>query len=131
MEHSDTFGNWLRQRRRLLGMTQSELAGCAGCSVVTIRKFEADERRPSRQLAELLAGCLQIPAEERECFIRAIVLGNVAKLKMVHGELAGARADLDTVLELARPGGYTRLEMTAIFNEGLLRLLEGDAPAAP
>ena len=78
----------------------------------------------------MLAGCLQIPAEERECFIRAIVLGNVAELKMVRGELAGARADLDTVLELARPGGYTRLEMTAIFNEGLLRLLEGDAPAA-
>ena len=50
-------------------MTQSELADCAACSVVTIRKMESDERRPSRQLAGLLADCLQIPADERERFI--------------------------------------------------------------
>lgn len=69
MEHNDTFGNWLRQRRRLLGMTQSELADCAGCSPITVRKMESDERRPSRQLAELLADCLQIAAAERARFV--------------------------------------------------------------
>ncbi|HNB52553.1 MAG TPA: helix-turn-helix transcriptional regulator, partial [Anaerolineales bacterium] len=65
-----TFGNWLKHRRRALDFTQEQLAACAGCSVVTIRKFEADERRPSKQLAELLARCLQIPADEREKFIQ-------------------------------------------------------------
>lgn len=69
MGPSDTFGNWLKRRRRTLDLTQGALADCAGCSVVTIRKFEADERRPSRQLAELLADCLQIPETERAAFV--------------------------------------------------------------
>jgi predicted ATPase/transcriptional regulator with XRE-family HTH domain/Tfp pilus assembly protein PilF len=69
MDQSETFGSWLKRRRRALDLTQGALADCAGCSVVTIRKFEADERRPSRQLAELLAECLQIPAAETETFI--------------------------------------------------------------
>ncbi|MBP6787361.1 MAG: tetratricopeptide repeat protein [Candidatus Promineofilum sp.] len=69
MNANESFGSWLRRRRRALDMTQSELADCAACSVVTIRKFESDERRPSRQLAGLLADCLQLPAEARERFI--------------------------------------------------------------
>jgi len=69
MEQNETFGSWLRRRRRAVDMTQEALADCAACSVVTIRKMESDERRPSRQLAGLLADCLQIPADERERFI--------------------------------------------------------------
>lgn len=63
----------------MLDLTQSDLADCAGCSVITIRKFEADERRPSRQLAELLANCLQIPADEREAFV------DFARRPQLHG----------------------------------------------
>ena len=69
MDEKVTFGPWLRQRRRSLGLTQEELAERAACSLVTIRKMESGERRPSRQLAELLADCLAIPAEEREQFV--------------------------------------------------------------
>lgn len=69
MEQHDTFGSWLKRRRRALDLTQGELADCAGCSIVTVRKFEADERRPSRQLAELMADCLQVPLSERDAFI--------------------------------------------------------------
>lgn len=69
MEAVESFGAWLKKRRRALDLTQQALADCAGCSLVTIRKFESDERRPSRQLAELLADCLAITAEEREKFI--------------------------------------------------------------
>lgn len=69
MDQMVTFGPWLRQRRRFLGLTQEELAQRAACSLVTIRKMESGERRPSRQLAELLADCLAIPAEEREQFV--------------------------------------------------------------
>ena len=36
-----------------------------------IRKVEADERRPSRDLAEGLAAALGVPASEREDFLRA------------------------------------------------------------
>ena len=69
MDANESFGSWLRRRRRVLDLTQEALADCAACSVVTIRKLESDERRPSRQLAGLLADCLQIPDGERERFI--------------------------------------------------------------
>ena len=65
MNEASAFGAWLKRRRRALDLTQDELARQVGCSVVTIRKLEADERRPSRQIAERLADCLQIPVEER------------------------------------------------------------------
>ena len=64
-----SFGGWLKLRRRQVGLTQKELAFKAGCSVGTIRKIEADERRPSVQLATLLAQYLDIPAEQHEPFI--------------------------------------------------------------
>ncbi|MGH8631367.1 MAG: ATP-binding protein, partial [Burkholderiales bacterium] len=40
------------------------------CSVATIRKIEADERRPSRQIAELLAEVLEIAPDERDIFMK-------------------------------------------------------------
>jgi len=55
MKISDSFGNWLRQRLKALDLTQFDLADTfdaqanqVGCSVNTIRKIEADERRASR-----------------------------------------------------------------------------------
>jgi transcriptional regulator with XRE-family HTH domain len=64
-----TFGGWPKRRRRQLDLTQKGLVFQADCSVGTIRKIEADERRPSRQLATLLAQHLDIPLEHREPFI--------------------------------------------------------------
>lgn len=64
------FGEWLRQRRDGLGLTRKEFAKRVGCSVSTLRKIENDERRPSGQIAELMANCLDIPAEEYSTFVR-------------------------------------------------------------
>src|SRR5579864_4896638 len=69
MKVSDSFGNWLKQRRKALDLTQFDLADQVGCSVNTIRKIEADERRPSKQIAERLADALAISLEERSAFI--------------------------------------------------------------
>ncbi len=66
-----SFAEWVRIRRRQLDLTQAELGQRAGCSAAAIRKIEADERRPSRQLAELLAVALQISAELQETFLQA------------------------------------------------------------
>ena len=55
MKARDSFGNWLRQRRKALDLTQIDLADQVGCSVVTVRKIEADERRPSKQITHRLA----------------------------------------------------------------------------
>jgi predicted ATPase/DNA-binding XRE family transcriptional regulator len=67
---STTFGVWVRTRRRQLDLTQAELGKRAGCSEAAIRKIEADERKPSRQLAELLSRTLEIPHSEREMFLQ-------------------------------------------------------------
>ena len=70
MEPPSSFGEWLRRRRRALDWTQEELAKRAGCATRTIRKIEADELRPSKQLAEILAQRLDIPPQDREDFVR-------------------------------------------------------------
>jgi predicted ATPase/class 3 adenylate cyclase len=64
-------GDWVRRRRKALALTQDALASRAGCAVSMIRKIEADERKPSRQIAALLASALEIPAAEREQFLQA------------------------------------------------------------
>src|SRR5262245_48306363 len=75
MGDSPSFGHWLKRRRKALDLTQDALARQVGCSVVSIRKFEGDEQRPSRQLAELLAAQLQIPADERATFVQFARVG--------------------------------------------------------
>ncbi len=69
MTDGTSFGRLLRARRRALDLTQQELAKRVRYSVITIRKVEADERRPSRQLAEQLAVVLDIPTDERPAFV--------------------------------------------------------------
>ena len=69
MELETSFGRWLRARRRALDLTQDDLARRVGCSVFTVRKIEADERRPSRLLAGRLADSLQIASDDRAAII--------------------------------------------------------------
>lgn len=64
------FGDWLKSRRRELDLTQIELAERACCSVFALRKFEAGERRPSKQLAGMLGQALQIHSADLATFIR-------------------------------------------------------------
>ncbi|MCL4861409.1 MAG: helix-turn-helix domain-containing protein, partial [Caldilineaceae bacterium] len=70
MDAEVSFGAWVSKRRRLLDLTREELAQCVGCSVSSLRKIESDERRPSRQIAELLAQCLEIPPAEVPTFVK-------------------------------------------------------------
>lgn len=63
-----SFGYWVRRRRLSLDLTQAELGRRAGASAAAIRKIEADERRPSRELAEHLAAALGVPDGERAAF---------------------------------------------------------------
>ncbi len=70
-DRTHSFGYWLRRRRKALDLTQEALAQRVCCSGFTIRKIEADERRPSRRLAERLAASLAVPEEERRDFLDA------------------------------------------------------------
>jgi len=68
--HPESFGEWVRRRRKLLDMTQEALATRASLSASAIRKIESDGRRPSRESAELLADALEITSDERALFLR-------------------------------------------------------------
>src|SRR5689334_13020221 len=61
-----SFGALVRRKRKALDLTQAALAQRVGCAESLIRKIEAEERRPSRQVAERLADALQIVPEARE-----------------------------------------------------------------
>jgi predicted ATPase/transcriptional regulator with XRE-family HTH domain len=65
-----SFGDWLKRKRKALDLTQAELANQVGCSAAAIRKLEAEERRPSAQIAERLAEIFHIPQAERANFLR-------------------------------------------------------------
>ena len=64
-----SFGAWVSQRRKAHDLTQRALAAQAACAVATIKKIEADERRPSRELAATMAEALSIPVDWQEPFI--------------------------------------------------------------
>jgi len=67
-----SFGYWLKRRRKALDLTQTALARRAKCATATIRKIEADERKPSPELAGLLADALEISPQERSTFFQAV-----------------------------------------------------------
>jgi predicted ATPase/DNA-binding XRE family transcriptional regulator len=65
-----SFGNWLKQRRQALDLTQLELAKVVGCSEATIQKIEVGKRKPSKQIAQLIAENIRVTTEERSAIIR-------------------------------------------------------------
>src|SRR5262249_34919221 len=69
METTASFGYWVRRRRKALDLTQLALAERVGYSVAAIKKIEADERRPSRQIAERLGICPGVPASQHAIFL--------------------------------------------------------------
>ncbi len=136
MEPNETFGAWLRRRRRFMDMTQEQLADCAGCSPVTVRKMEADERRPSRQLAELLADCLSVPAAERAAFVH-FARQSAAAREPAHSLTASAfhAAEVDGVSVSGPPRHNLPAPLTSFIGrnvalDDLLRLLR-DEKARP
>ena len=69
MNDTASFAQWLKEHRKSLDLTQEGLAERIGCSYDAVHKMEGGTRRPSRQVAELLADLFNVPAEEREAFI--------------------------------------------------------------
>ena len=65
-----SFGSIVKERRHYRDLTQAELARRVGCATITIRKIEADQLRPSTQIAERLAMALGVPLDERANFVR-------------------------------------------------------------
>lgn len=66
---ADAFGQWLKQRRKALDLTQDELARQVGCATSMLQKIEAGDRRPSAQMARSLARKLGIASEQYAAFV--------------------------------------------------------------
>lgn len=64
------FGDWLRQRRRMLDLTQQALADQVGCARITLRRIESGARKPSKELALILLEKLGAPPANRESWLR-------------------------------------------------------------
>src|SRR5215475_4114458 len=65
-----SFGTWVRLRRLALVLSREDVAQQVGVAEVSIRKIEADERRPSPQVAALLAQQLQLVPETQALFVQ-------------------------------------------------------------
>jgi len=70
MTEPNLFSQWLRERRKALRLTQTQLAERAGISASAVEKLEGSQRQPSQQVAETLADALQIAPKERARFLR-------------------------------------------------------------
>jgi predicted ATPase/transcriptional regulator with XRE-family HTH domain/Tfp pilus assembly protein PilF len=82
---TNSFGDWIKQRRRALDLTQHELAEQVACSVITIQKLEAGARRPSQQMLKRLADCLQLSGDDRPAFLQQ---GRAQRRAPDHGSAA-------------------------------------------
>jgi non-specific serine/threonine protein kinase len=70
MEYDCSFGQWVINRRKQLRLQRTELATQIGCAAITLRKIESDERRPSQQLAMLLADRLKLTPSHQITFVQ-------------------------------------------------------------
>lgn len=100
-EEMETFGEWVRHRRSELKFTRAQLAERVGCSVALLRKIEDGERRPSAQIAELMANCLNILPEQHSTFVR-----------VARGELSVDR--LSTTLKPVASSKISRIDLPVL-----------------
>jgi predicted ATPase/class 3 adenylate cyclase/DNA-binding XRE family transcriptional regulator len=70
MEEQFSFGYWLRRQRLARDLRQAELAQQLGIAPITLRKIEADERRPSLQLIARVSDLLGLSETERAVLLQ-------------------------------------------------------------
>jgi transcriptional regulator with XRE-family HTH domain/tetratricopeptide (TPR) repeat protein len=127
VEQYDSFGYWVRRRRKTLDLTQSNLALLVSCSPSMLRKIERDERRPSKQLAVLLAEQLALDGAERETFLqlaRGIFPEHRYTDNQLHGGFAGIPDQLEPALDEKTPF-VSRQKELLLLHEHLSQALDG------
>lgn len=92
MGENYSFGYWLRRQRLARDLRQADLAGQLGVAPITLRKIEADERRPSLQLIDRLAELFALSGDER-----------AALLRVARAELSAAALPLAEHAHMAQP----------------------------
>jgi transcriptional regulator with XRE-family HTH domain len=114
-----TFGEFVREQRRLLGLTQRQIAQALGLrSIAYWSDVEANNRRPSRELLPTLARVLQVPLTSLEAHDTRAPLAQARALLQRHPEYAVAFC---RVIEHSRELGF----------EEILRRIEQSPATAP
>ncbi len=110
----DSFGYWVRRRRRALDLSQAELARQIPCSLTMIKKIEGDQRRPSVAMAERIAVCLGLNTGERKDFL-AVARGLHAVDSLVLDESPVSRSvPIDRLPAAITPFIGRQSELTAL-----------------
>ncbi|HEY0069991.1 MAG TPA: tetratricopeptide repeat protein [Chloroflexia bacterium] len=100
-----TFGQWIRERRKALDLTQEELSERVGCSVWMVQKIELGIRRPSRQVVGLLAETLRVPPDQREALMRLAREGSLGEQQLSASETPAEQPDGQEPARRAQPAG--------------------------
>lgn len=140
-----SFGTFVRRRRKALDMTQRELAEAVGCALVTLKKIETDQRRPSPEMAARLAECLAIPEAEMAPFLAAarglLAVDSLARqpppallpprdvVPLAATPLIGREVDIATVLALLGSPDARLVSLVGPGGIGKTRLALGAAAA--
>ncbi len=78
VELAASFAQALKQHRKALDLTQRQLAHRVGCAPVTIQRIEQGTLRASRQVVQRLVDIFDLPAAERERFVRLARIDSAA-----------------------------------------------------
>jgi predicted ATPase/transcriptional regulator with XRE-family HTH domain len=95
-------------------LTQEELAQRVGCAVITLRKIEADQRRPSCQMAQRLAECLALSVEETSLFL-AVAAGERPASRLKVSTLPGGKPPANNLPVPMTPLIGRTVELAAII----------------
>ncbi|ARE74912.1 MULTISPECIES: helix-turn-helix transcriptional regulator [unclassified Streptomyces] len=116
------FGKRVRERRRVQGLSQGDLAG-EGVSSSYVSLVESGHRIPSLKAAKVIAGRLGVTLEElsepeaqdkqRTHRLQLVGLLVAARSSQLAGDWSAARSQLETVVRQAGDGGFDEVRWEA------------------
>ncbi len=135
MYKSISFGAWLRQKRRALDLTQKALANQVGCAEITVRRMEANEYKPSNELALVLFEKLGLPEPEQTQWVRfsrglaeypnnptpSQIREQKTNLPLPLTSFIGREKEIETIKQLIAPHG--RGKRSTLQGSSMARLL--------
>lgn len=127
MDRRTSFGAWLKQQRRTRGLTQETLGGLAGVSAIYLRKIEAGDRPPTRQIVEQLLEALRIPATAREDILEAALVAPAppplhSNLPAPLTALIGRQREVEAIIGLLGRADTRLVTLTGVGGVGKTRL---------
>ena len=103
------FGNLLYERRRLAGLSQSQVARLVGVSDKAVSKWENGKAKPSTDALRRLAALFQVPVEELLRLREARSPARVTRIVVTGGPSAGKTTGLSWIQNAFTKLGYTVL----------------------